>query len=46
MDLADARLLQQPRALRPGIVRSDLFRPHDPSLEQTNDLPETIPAIA
>jgi putative transposase len=38
MNPANVRLLQQ--------LRADLFRPHDPSLEQTNDLPETSTAVA
>jgi putative transposase len=38
MNPANARLLQQ--------LRADLFHPHDASLEQSSDLPETVPAVA
>ena len=38
MNPANARLLQQ--------LRADLFHPHDARPEPTNDLPETVPAVA
>jgi transposase-like protein len=38
MNPANVRLLQR--------LRADLFGPHDTTLEQTNDLPETVPAVA
>lgn len=38
MNPANVRLLQQ--------LRADLFHPHDTSLEQPTDLPETATAVA